>query len=262
MVSPSYQMGSVFYAIKVSFWVCPLMWFEYALVIYESKIMTTHFWLGMPQHFYFLKYEHGLTKLFIIQERNATAVVLFDHMVEWFIIDESSLLELKFCFGIYICMLERFIGVHQNVIVTLLLWLLFPYSLIQNTHDCFWLFCLSSSTVDDPPANTERKECAVRVWHVSDCIWPWSDTLIPVQNLLPSLLISFQPKSDQKNDLWPLIGHSFPLWWPQGFTNMNNSKTSDGLCPFIGALFECNKPVRGWFPEQTEHSAKIFMCDK
>ena len=95
--------------------------------------MTNHFWLGMPQHFYFLKYEHGLTWLLIIQERNATAVVKFDHMVEWFIIDESSLLELKFCFGIYICMLERFIGVHQNVIVTLLLWLLF-LTVLFKTH--------------------------------------------------------------------------------------------------------------------------------
>ena len=40
MVSPSYQMGSVFYAIKVSFWVCPLIWFEYALVICDSSFMT------------------------------------------------------------------------------------------------------------------------------------------------------------------------------------------------------------------------------
>lgn len=164
--------------------------------------MTNHIWLGMPQHFYFLKYEHGLTWLLIIQERNAAAVVLLYHMVEWFIIDESSLLELKFCFGIYICMLERYIGVHY---VNLLLWLLSPYSLIQSTHDCFWLF------YRHPPAYFERKECAVRVWYVSDCIWPWSDSLIPVQNLFPSLLISFQPESDQKNDLWPPIWHNFPL---------------------------------------------------
>ena len=35
------------------------------------------------------------------------------------------------------------------------------------------------------------------------------------------------------------------------------------VCEYlIGALFECTKPTRGWFPEQTEHSAKIFMCDK
>ena len=26
--------------------------------------------------------------------------------------------------------------------------------------------------------------------------------------------------------------------------------------------FECTQPTRGLYPEQTEHSAKIFMCDK
>ena len=203
MVSPSYQMGSVFYAIKVSFWVCPLIWFEYALVICDSSFMTRD-----------------------------TATICFSKIRTW--IDLAAYNSRKECDRGCIIRPYGWMIHYRWVIpswVKVLFWHLYLHvrKVYWCTLECYrYLVALTPLTLFDLIKNSQHtwpvlftsiplwyyrchtpvlfeERIEGRLWCVLNRIWPWSDSLLPLYSLFPRLLISSPSKSNQKNNLLTLI---------------------------------------------------------